>query len=256
MSGNAREFGIGSVAVVAGLWLVYFLGSSLTAAKPVLPHSIEDEDLALSAQKLKGFTLGMDGLIADFYWVRSLQYIGDKVLASKNDVSLDDLTALNPRLLYPLLDSATTFDPQFLAAYNYGAVVLPAIDPELAIKIAKKGILNNPSQWRLYQHLGYIYWKLGRYEEAAATYDEGSKIEGAPPFMKFMAARLREDGGSASTAMQMYLEICRNTDDPNIKDVTRTRMIGLIPADKRPFAAWTADGCEIVIDEKSPRKTR
>lgn len=256
MSGKVREFLIGSVALVAGFFLVYLLSASLTAAKPPLPPSLEDEDLAFSAQKLKGLTLGMDGLIADYYWVRSLQYVGDKILASHENLSLDDLTVLNLRLLYPLLDSATTFDPQFLAAYSYGAVVLPAIDPALAIRIAEKGIQNNPSQWRLHQHLGYIYWKLGRYDEAAEAYGRGSEIQGAPEFMRFMSARLREDGGSASTAMKMYLEICRNTDDRNIREVTRMRMMGLVSADRRPFATWSADGCEVVFDDKSPRRTR
>lgn len=256
MRKNLRESLISVAAVLVGFSALYVVGPYLTNAKPQLPEGFEDEDLAVSASRLKGFTLGFDGLIADWYWMRSLQYVGDKVLSSKQEISLDDLNSLNPRLLYPMLDSATTMDPQFIAAYTYGAVVLPAIDPRLAVKIAEKGIANNPSEWRLYQHLGYIYWKTSNYEKAAETYQKGSEIEGAPPFMRLMSARLREDGGSAATAMEMYLEICRSTEDRNIKEVTRARMVGLIPEDKRPFARLSADGCEITIDDKSPRRQR
>ncbi len=96
--------------------------------------------------------------------MRSLQYIGEKVVKSSNEtLNIENLTALNPRLLYPLLNNATTLDPQFMEVYAYGAVVLPAIDKEQAIKFTEKGITDNPSEWRLYQQLGYIYWRLGNF---------------------------------------------------------------------------------------------
>lgn len=256
MSKQIKEIPISCAAVIVGLVLASALGSHIAGAKPALPAGVEDEDLAVSAARLKGFTLGFDGLIADFYWMRSLQYIGDKVLASKEEVSLDNLNSLNPKLLYPLLDSATTFDPKFLAAYSYGAIVLPAIDPELAVRIAEKGIVNNPSEWRLYQHLGYTHWKLGDYAKAADTYQRGSEIAGAPPFMRLMSARLLEDGGGAETAMEMYREICRSSDDRNIRDVARMRMLQLIPEEKRGSARLSADGCGITVDDKSSRKSR
>ncbi len=46
---------------------------------PVLPENYADEDLTLQGAKLKGFSLGFEGLIADWYWMKSLQYLGDKV---------------------------------------------------------------------------------------------------------------------------------------------------------------------------------
>lgn len=255
MSDKLRDTSLSAGLIVIGLFLLYVIGPYLTNAKPAHPEGVDDEDLAVAASRIKGFTLGFDGLIADWYWMRSLQYVGDKVLSAKEEVSLDDLRPLNPRLLYPLLDSATTMDPQFLAAYSYGAVVLPAIDPALAIKIAEKGIANNRTQWRLYQHLGYIHWKLGDYVTAADTYQKGSEIEGAPVFMKMMSARLREDGGSPTTAMAIYQEICRNTDDRNVRGVVSMRMLQLVPPEQRAAARIAGVGCEITSDARPLGKT-
>jgi tetratricopeptide (TPR) repeat protein len=140
---------------------------------------------------------------------------------------------LNPRLLYPLLDTATDLDPHFIAAYNYGAILLPAIDREKAILIAQKGIRENPDAWRLYQYLGYIYWKLGRYNEAADTFEKGSRIPEAAPFMKLMAASMQTQGGSRSTARAVYRQMLSDSDDPMVKLTAERRLAGLDSLDER-----------------------
>lgn len=223
---KANEFLILAAVLIAGFLSVYALSDRLVDAKPKLPETYEDEDLSLQGEKLKGFAFGFEGLIADWYWMRSLQYIGDKFIkASDQTISLDDLQPLNPRLLYPLLDNASTLDPRFMAVYAYGATVLPAIDPEEAIAIAKKGIENNPDEWRLYHYLGFIYWRLERYEEAADTYERGSKIEGAAPFMTLMAARMRGDAGSLDTARAIYRQVYEEARDSQSKENARLRLL-------------------------------
>src|SRR5215213_6851345 len=122
--------------ILLGFAAIFGLSNFIESSRPPLPEGFEDEDLALQGAKLRGFSLGLEGLIADWYWMQSLQYIGDKVLKSKADINLENLQPLNPRLLYPMLDNATDLDPQFIAVYSYGAVVLPAINAEQAIKIA------------------------------------------------------------------------------------------------------------------------
>ena len=177
-----------AAVIVAGFAAVVPLSGYISSVRPQLPEGYEDTDLTVKGSHLKGFAFGMEGLLADLYFMRSLQYIGEKILRSKAEtINIDDLRDLNPRLIYPFLDTATSLDPHFVAAYSYGAVILPAIDKEKAIELASKGIANNPNEWRLYQHLGYIYWKLGRYDEAAETYEKGSNIAGAAPFLKIMA---------------------------------------------------------------------
>ena len=218
MKSNRTQLIISGAAIVLGFAAIFGLGNFLEKALVPFPEDFDDGDLAINGSRLKGFALGMEGLIADWYWVRSLQYIGDKMIKSGSDFqNIDDLSVLNPRLLYPYLETATDLDPHFIAAYSYGAIVLPAIDPTKAIAITEKGIANNPNEWRLYQHLGYIYWRIGNYEKAAATYEKGSEIADAAPFMKMMAASMLTEGGSRDTSRKIFQRMLDDSDDQNIR---------------------------------------
>jgi len=172
-------------------------------------------------------------MLADWYWILSLQYIGDKFVSrADQDINLDDLNSLNPRLLYPYLDNATDLDPKFLAAYSYGAIVLPAIDRTQAIALTEKGIANNPDSWRLYQYLGYIYWREKNFQKAAEVYGAGSKIAGAPPFMRQMAAAMMSKGGSREIARQMYGQMLESAQDEQSKRSAQLRLFELDSLDQ------------------------
>lgn len=225
---------IAAIIIISGFIIIFGLSSFIEKSRPPLPSGFEDQDLSLQTAKLKNFSLGMNGLAADWYWMQSLQYIGNK-LAQNPDmpINLDNLRPLNPRLLYPLLDNTTSLDPQFLTAYSYGAIVLPAIDPEQAIKITEKGINNNPDEWRLYQHLGYIYWKLKNYEKAAETYEKGSKIKNAPPFMQMMVALMKSKGGSRDTARRIYQQMYETSQDTQTKEASALNLLQLDSLDEQ-----------------------
>jgi tetratricopeptide (TPR) repeat protein len=214
----------GSLLLIAvGYACVYALSNFIERNRVAMPETYGDEDLAFEGKQLKGFALGAEGLFADWYWMRSLQYIGDKLVTSEiENINLEDLKPLNPRLLYPLLDNATDLDPHFITAYSYGAIVLPAIDKQQAIKLTEKGIAANPDEWRLHQYLGYIYWRLGNFEKAAEVYEKGARVANAPQFLNMMAAKMRADGGSRETARQMYQQMANEATDE------QTRTVGVL----------------------------
>jgi tetratricopeptide (TPR) repeat protein len=213
-----------AIAVVA-LPLLVLISDQATGSRVALAESYEDSDLELNGRKLKGFALGAEGLLADWYWIRSLQYLGSKIAKKElANVDIEDLLPLNPRLLYPLLDNATDLDPSFMAAYSYGAIVLPAIDRQAAIKFTEKGIANNPEAWRLYHYLGYIYWRQKDYESASRAYDQGGAIVGSPPFMREMAAAMRTRGGSRDTAYELYSQIRDTANDQQSKANAELRL--------------------------------
>ena len=222
------------LVIVAGLMLILPLANALEHQRPKMPAAWVDEDLSIVGGRLRGFVFGAEGLVADWYWMRSLQYVGQKVVAARDgEVDIDDLTALNPRLLYPYLDTATDLDPKFMAAYTYGAVVLPAIDPDLAIKLTNKGIEKNPESWRLYQYLGYIYWKLERYEEASQAYATGARVSGAAPFMQLMAGAMKTQSGSRDTAREIYGQMARDDGDAQTQYYAQFRLMWLDSLDEQ-----------------------
>jgi tetratricopeptide (TPR) repeat protein len=219
--------------IVIGFVGIFLLSGYIQNHRPELPDGYEDDDLVFQGAKLSGFSLGLNGLIADWYWMQSLQYLGGK-LALKPDAKINvaDLREFNPKLLYPLLDNAVSFDPHFIGVYEYGAVVLPSVDPAFAINLVNKGIENNPREWRLYNHLGYIYWKQGKYELAADAYLKASEIEGASPLMKSMVAKMKTDGGSRETAREIYEQMYESAADSSIKKTAELFLLNLDALDE------------------------
>jgi tetratricopeptide (TPR) repeat protein len=177
--------------MVAGACLIL----SLTASTVVLhhidrirPQATLEEVLYLSSPKvLKRMSLGYDGLLADIYWTRTVQYFGEKHQAD----------ARSYNLLAPLLEITTQLDPHLVVAYQFGASFLAppppggAGQPERAIQLMEYGIQNNPNDWKLYYDLGFVYYmNLREYKKAAEAFERGSRVPDAHPFLK-MPASLR-----------------------------------------------------------------
>ena len=163
---------------------------------------------------LKRMSLGYDGLLADIYWTRAVQYFGEKLVRGSEHFDL----------LAPLLEITTTLDPHLLVAYEYGSNFLaPKIpegagQPERAIKLAQFGIRNNPNQWHLYYALGFIYYmELGDYANAEKAFADGAKVPNAHQIMPLMAARMAEHAGNIQTARLMWVTTYQITHDPNVK---------------------------------------
>lgn len=211
---------------------------------PVDPNAI-DESLYLNDKTARRISLGFNGLAADWYWMRSLQYVGKKIGNYEGDIRLDDLSNLNLKLLVPLLETAMTLDPEFIEPYEYAAVVLPAIDVQQAIRLTERGVNANPNEWRLYHHLGYIYWLQGQYQLASETYSRGAQIPGAPAWMEAMKAKILSDGGSRSTAREIYTRMYEQSNDNQVKEMASKHLMRLDSLDQQDglrklFAAYQA----------------
>ena len=102
------SFLVGSVAV-------------LRRVDQLRPRATLEDVLYLSSPKvLKRISLGYDGLLADIYWTRAVQYFGGRHHDS----------AQSYNLLYPLLSIATHLDPQLVVAYQFGASFLAPAPPD------------------------------------------------------------------------------------------------------------------------------
>lgn len=222
---SGKNLLISLAVLIAGFVGIWKLSDALTANRPQLSAQIEDADLTFKSEELAKYDAGFNGLIADWYWISALQYLGKKALKNQGKFNYTDLKPLNPKQLYPMLNTATTLDPKFVNVYAYGAIILPSFDEEKAILHTEKGIANNPNEWRLFQYLAYIYWKKGDFKKAASIYAEGSQIEGSPLFMKQMSARLEAEGGSREVARQIYQQMYDEATDDQTKNLAASRLL-------------------------------
>ena len=219
--------------ILVGFLAQFGLSRFLEATQSPLPPDIAEADLYFKGETLKKISLGFDGLVADYYWMSSLQYIGNKVANYPGEIQIDNLKPLNPRLLYPMLDTATTLDPDFTSAYIYGSMLLPTIDVDQAIKISKKGVAAEPDNWQMYQNLGFIYWKKGDYKNAAEIYNQGATKNNAPDWMKQMGANMLTQGGSRNLAREMYHQIYETAPNHQTKELAESRLLQIDSFDER-----------------------
>jgi len=230
----ARSAARGRTAVLASALFLGALGVVFLArwidAHPQTPViATAQEDLYVKPSTAKRLSLAFNGLASDWYWMRSLQYVGRKALrfqeSNPGQMSLNDLGDLDLRTLPPLLRLSTALDPQFIAPYEYGAMILPTFNNEEAIALLSYGIKENPNQWRLYQHLGYVYWQRQDYQKSADIYRAGGKLPGAPPWMSEMGARMTLEAGSREGARQMYQHLYQESSDEWVKQMLLRRML-------------------------------
>jgi tetratricopeptide (TPR) repeat protein len=219
--------------VIMGLAGVFLLSRRLDAVRPPADPFAAYEDLYLTPETARRLSLAFNGLAADWYWLRALQYLGRKSAAFEGDYTLDDMSPLGVRHLAPMLELSTALDPQFMAAYEFGAVVLPAIDDAQAVRFVERGIGENPHSWRLHQHLGYIHWQAGRYAESSAAYRAGARLAGAPGWLEAMAAQVQVYGGSRDTARQLYRRMLDAAEDEQIKVLASRRLLQIQSLDER-----------------------
>jgi tetratricopeptide (TPR) repeat protein len=177
--------------------------------------TLEDVLFVSSPKAVKRMSLGYDGLLADIYWTRAVQYFGSHhVVAAKNY-----------NLLSPLLEITTALDPKLIVAYQFGANFLApkppdgAGQPDKAVALVEYGIRNNPDNWKLYYELGFIYYymKPTEYAKAAEAFERGTKVPNAHPFLRLLAAQMAQHAGEIETSRMLWQGAYATTQDELIR---------------------------------------
>ena len=206
------------ITVVASISLLACLIASVLVLRRVdqtRPQATLEEVLYISSPKvLKRASLGYEGLLADIYWTRAVQYFGDRHRNS----------ARNYNLLAPLLEITTALDPHLVPAYQFGASFLApappwgAGEPDHAIQLMEYGIQNNPNEWHLYYDLGFVYhMDVKDYAKASQAFDRGSRVPGSHPFLKILAAQEAAHAGDFQTSRMLWTATYESNHDSLIR---------------------------------------
>jgi tetratricopeptide (TPR) repeat protein len=205
-------------AVTASLLLAACLCGSILVRNQVdrvrTGASLQEVLYISSPKLLKNLSLGYSGLLADIYWTRAVQYFGGK----------HHVESTQYELLGPLLEITTYLDPHLLVAYEFGANFLApapplgAAQPDRAVKLVQSGIRANPDSWKLYKSLGFIYYfELKDYPKAAEAFEAGSKIPGAHPALRIMAANMAQHAGDLAMARMLWITTYQTIDQRAIR---------------------------------------
>ena len=204
--------------IVASCCLLVSMTASVLLSRHIdllRPTAAIEDVLYMSSPKIiKRASLGFDGLMACIYWTRTVQYFGHRHY----------MHAESYNELAPLLEITTTLDPQLYPPYQFGASFLApappngAGQPERAIQLMEYGIAHNPENWQLYYNLGFVYYtELRDFKKAGEVFDQGSRVPGAHPFMKVLAAQMAEHAGDFNTARMLWSATFESSNESNIR---------------------------------------
>jgi hypothetical protein len=214
-------YGLFVVFLMAGYVLVYWAQARIDGRRGEYAQT-EDVLTIQSSAMLKRLSLGYESLVADLYWLRTVQYYGGK---RKN------VEKQRYDLLEPLLNVATALDPEMTTVYRFGSIFLSEPqplglgEPEKGVKLLDQGIKNNPDVWRFHFDKGFIYlWHLKDHKKAGEAFLEGSRHPNAPKWMESMAAQSLAQGGEFETSKLLWQKQYEEAENDQVRDNARNHL--------------------------------
>jgi tetratricopeptide (TPR) repeat protein len=162
------------------------------------------------------FTFGFQNLFADLSWLGAVQVAGTRKL-TRNEY---DRLAL-------MIQTVIHFDPRFKVPYLLGGLILGDSQPHVqeALKILDQGRANHPDDWRFPFYVGYLrYFSLGDPMEGGKALESAAKIDGSPPYLPLLAARMFSEGRKPETALRFLTEMVHQENDPARLEVLKRRI--------------------------------
>jgi len=239
----AATSGIGVLAVVLLAGAV-----QLQAERERLYPAPDADEAAMYLQSgtaVRRLTGAYAALAADLYWIRAIQYYGSTkrrlqgALSPEPPPMLASPTSDEFQLLYPMLDVTTTLDPAFTIAYRFGAVFLAEAypggpgRPDLAIALLEKGTRAQPDKWEYMQDIGFVhYWYVHDYVAASRWFEKASQVNGAPWWLRSLAATTLAQGGARQSSRTMWEAIRQSAEVDWLRQDAERRLLQLRALDE------------------------
>lgn len=156
-------------------------------------------------------SLGHTSLAADLVWLRAIQYYGEHRRTDRDYPFVDNL-----------FETLFLLDPAFENGYLFGALVLVGDLQDLdgALQMLQRGIDANPSSWRLVFEYGFFCYVHAKDPDRAAPHlARAAAMEGAPDWVRRLAAYSAKKAGRREMAIALWIEIFQNTENAEIQRV-------------------------------------
>ncbi len=168
-----------------------------------------------SGEFLQYASFGYSSLMADLIYLWSIQYFSNTQVLDRAD---------HLEHVYSIISD---LDPKYLDPYQIGALIAisEAKDIGKALSILELGLEKNPDQWILPLEAGhYAEFLLKDFELARKYYQIAMRIPGVPEFVGRKVAASTYELGDYKAALQHWLEIYEDTEDPRIKKIANNHI--------------------------------
>lgn len=172
-----------------------------------------------SGRFLRGMLCGHEMVVADFVWLRAIQYYGYHALVD-----------LEYEWLGHIFEILTVLDPHFVRGYRLGGLLISqdAGRPEAAIALLRKGMFNNPERYELPFDIGFINFIVTKdYQRSARYFWLAYVHEGIMGRGIRFAASMKRKAGDREGAKDIWRTIMTQAPD-SARRRTAWRSIGYI----------------------------
>ena len=166
-----------------------------------------------SAQAVKLFAGGNEMMVADYLWMRMIQYYAFHM---RFDMKYE--------YLYPITDRLTDLDPKFLYPYTFGSLLLihDARDSVNSLRLLDKAKKMNPDKWQFPYMKGFIlYIFLHQSDAAVKEFVEASKLPKAWDGALRFAAWISRKEGQRETSKRMWQDLYDNSKIKSEREVAK-----------------------------------
>ncbi len=196
------------VALVLGLMGFVSLAQSKFSLEPQAKtdrHAFFRPELARLA------TFGFHALVADYYWIQSVQLVGETMTPEIYSEEIGQY-----------IDLVTTIDPWVTHPYDAAAIWLVNSKAQVleANRLLKRGIEYHPDRWRTYYHLAFnLFFYLEEIDEAADVLTQAMDLPGAPIYLRRMVAKLRAGGEDLEVAASFLRQFVESVEDETAREL-------------------------------------
>lgn len=105
--------------VAASGWFFHYASENTRPVHKAIEYNlVQHPEFIPQAGDVRLVASGFDNMIADFYWLSAIQYVGENALSADYK-----------RYLYEMLSLVTDLNPAFTTPYEVGLLLLPDINP-------------------------------------------------------------------------------------------------------------------------------
>lgn len=168
--------------------------------------------------------LGFTTAVADYYWVKALQYFTNPANETNQYRNLADI-----------LEVVVGVDPQYRYAYKFAGLAIPYDTGRFRYKhtrratsFLERGVARFPEWWELHFLLGYNYLNFHKEPvKAAEQFRLAAQIPDAPAYLAPFSARVLAIGGDIERAIAVSEEFLQHSDDPEVRATMQKRVADL-----------------------------
>lgn len=175
-------------------------------------------------QQARLMSLGYATLVADYYWVKSLQYYMDPNQTQNRYKNLADF-----------LEVVVGVDPDYEYAYKFAGLSIPFdtgrfhhVNTLRSTRFLERGVARFPQNWQLRFLLAYNYLNYHHQpSKAAVQLEAAAALPGSPTYLKAFAARVYAVGGELDRALEFAKGLAQTSTDPETKQMMEARVTEL-----------------------------